>query len=70
MNIGGGANELKSAEEKFEESLNLASMGMFNLLQNETEQISQLAAFSEALFEYHSQCATILESLTQRLMEQ
>lgn len=70
MNIGGGASDLKSAEEKFEESLNLASMGMFNLLQNETEQISQLAAFSEALYEYHQQCATILENLTKRLMEQ
>lgn len=64
------SNEIKLAEEKFEESFNLASMGMFNLLQNETEQISQLAALSEALFEYHSQCASILESLTQRLIEQ
>lgn len=69
-NIGGSVAETKVAEDKFEESFNLASMGMHNLLQNETEQISQLAAFSEALFEYHSQCASILESLTQRLMEQ
>ncbi|KAI1301658.1 Endophilin-A [Halotydeus destructor] len=69
-NIGGGANDMRQAEEKFEASFNLASMGMFNLLQNETEQISQLAAFAEALSEYHSQCANILESLTQRLMEQ
>ena len=58
------------AEDKFEESMNLASMGMFNLLQNETEMISQLAALSEALYEYHSQTASILESLTQRLIEQ
>lgn len=65
-----GDDEIKLAEDKFEESYNLASMGMFNLLQNETEQISQLAALSEALFEYHSQCASILESLTSRLMEQ
>ena len=63
-------NEIKMAEDKFEESLNLASMGMFNLLQNETELISQLAALSEALYEYHSQSATVLESLTQRLIEQ
>lgn len=62
--------EIKMAEDKFEESFNLASMGMHNLLLNEPEQISQLAALSEALFEYHSQCATILESLTSRLMEQ
>jgi len=62
--------DMKAAEEKFEESFNLASQGMFNLLQNESEQISQLAALSEALFEYHSQCASILESLTQRLIQQ
>lgn len=61
--------DIKVAEDKFEESFNLASMGMYNLLQNEPEQISQLAALSEALFEYHSQCASILESLTARLME-
>ena len=66
---GGSALNIRAAEEKFEESYNLAAMGMFNLLQNEPEQISQLAAFSEALFEYHSQSANILESLTQRLME-
>ncbi|RWS25848.1 lysophosphatidic acid acyltransferase endophilin-like protein [Leptotrombidium deliense] len=63
-------DEIKLAEDKFEESFNLASAGMFNLLQNETEQISQMAALSEALFEYHSQCASILESLTSRLMDQ
>ena len=62
--------DIKIAEDKFEESFNLASMGMHNLLQNEPEQISQLAALSEALFEYHSQCASILESLSSRLMEQ
>ena len=63
-------NDIKAAEEKFEESFNLASMGMFSLLSNETEQISQLAAFSEALYEYHSQCASILETLTARLIQQ
>ncbi|XP_074602757.1 SH3 domain containing GRB2 like, endophilin-A isoform X2 [Brevipalpus obovatus] len=64
------SEEIKTSEDKFEESFNLASMGMHNLLQNEPEQISQLAALSEALFEYHSQCASILESLSSRLMEQ
>ncbi|XP_015782585.1 endophilin-A isoform X1 [Tetranychus urticae] len=62
--------EVKTSEEKFEESFNLASMGMHNLLQNEPEQISQLVALSEALFEYHSQCASILESLSSRLADQ
>jgi endophilin-A len=62
--------EIKLAEDKFEESFNLASMGMHNLLQNDIEQVSQIAALSEALYEYHSQCANILESLTSRLIEQ
>ncbi|CAG2182470.1 unnamed protein product, partial [Oppiella nova] len=63
-------DEIKLAEDKFEESFNLASMGMHNLLQNDVEQVSQIAALSEALYEYHTQCANILESLTSRLMEQ
>ena len=63
-------DDIKLAEDKFEESFNLASMGMHNLLQNDIEQVSQIAALSEALYEYHSQCANILESLTSRLMEQ
>ncbi|CAG2106753.1 unnamed protein product [Medioppia subpectinata] len=63
-------DDIKLAEDKFEESFNLASMGMHNLLQNDVEQVSQIAALSEALYEYHTQCANILESLTSRLMEQ
>ncbi|KPM03685.1 endophilin-A-like protein [Sarcoptes scabiei] len=61
--------EIRMAEEKLEESYNLASMGMHNLLQNEVEQMSQICVLSEALYEYHSQCANILESLNARLME-
>ena len=45
-------------------------MGMHNLLQNDVEQISQISALSEALYEYHTQCANILESLVSRLIEQ
>lgn len=63
-------DEIKLAEDKFEESFNLASMGMHNLLENEVEQISQLAAFIEGLVEYHSQCGEILQSLQERLIEQ
>lgn len=43
-------DEIRLAEDKFEESYNLASMGMHNLLQNDIEQISQIAALSEALY--------------------
>lgn len=70
----GGAHlseeEIKVAEDKFEESFNLASMGMFNLLENDVEQISQLAALAEALYDYHNQCAAVLQSATERLLEQ
>lgn len=62
--------EIKLAEDKFEESFNLASMGMFNLLENDVEQISQLAALAEAFCEYHQQCAEVLQGLTERLLEQ
>ncbi|XP_071035217.1 endophilin-A isoform X12 [Parasteatoda tepidariorum] len=62
--------EIKLAEDKFEESFNLASMGMFNLLENDVEQISQLASLAEALYDYHNQCAAILQSAVERLVEQ
>ncbi|GFU03768.1 endophilin-A [Nephila pilipes] len=62
--------EIRLAEDKFEESFNLASMGMFNLLENDVEQISQLASLAEALYDYHNQCAAILQSATERLNEQ
>ena len=68
--MGMTVQDVKVAEDKFAESYNLASMGMFNLLANETEHISQLTALTEALYEYHTQCASVLESLVSRLQEQ
>ncbi|KAG8177299.1 hypothetical protein JTE90_002527 [Oedothorax gibbosus] len=62
--------EIRLAEDKFEESFNLASMGMFNLLDNDVEQISQLASLAESLYDYHNQCAAILQSAVERLNEQ
>ncbi|KAG9508576.1 Endophilin-A [Fragariocoptes setiger] len=59
--------EIKMAEDKFEESFNLASQGMHNLLQNDVEQISQLSALVESLRDYHKQCGTIFESLSEKL---
>ncbi|XP_044765702.1 endophilin-A isoform X6 [Coccinella septempunctata] len=61
--------EIKTAEDKFAESLHLAQMGMFNLLENDVEQISQLATFAEGLLDYHSQCTDILRTLTETLQE-
>lgn len=62
-------DEIKLAEEKFAESLHLAQMGMFNLLENDVEQISQLATFAEGLLDYHSQCTEVLKHLTEALLE-
>lgn len=61
--------ELTLAQAKFEQSLNYAAEGMHNLLQNQTEHINQLTALTQALQEYHSQCAMILEGLASRLSE-
>ncbi|XP_035723129.1 endophilin-A-like isoform X3 [Vespa mandarinia] len=62
-------DEIRQAEEKFAESLHLAQMGMFNLLENDVEQVAQLATFSEALLEYHQQCIDVLRVLTDKLLE-
>lgn len=61
--------EMKVAEDKFEESFNLASQGMHNLLQNDVEQISQFCALTEALRDFHKQCGSILEGLTEKLVD-
>ncbi|XP_063982393.1 endophilin-A isoform X5 [Diachasmimorpha longicaudata] len=66
---GYGDDEIRQAEEKFAESLHLAQMGMFNLLENDVEQVAQLATFSEALLEYHQQCTEVLKVLTETLLE-
>ncbi|XP_054285772.1 endophilin-A isoform X2 [Macrosteles quadrilineatus] len=62
-------DEIKQAEEKFAESLHLAQMGMFNLLENDVEQVSQLTSFAEALYEYHQQCTEILRTVVENLQE-
>ncbi|XP_044728113.1 endophilin-A isoform X1 [Chrysoperla carnea] len=62
-------DEIKTAEDKFAESLHLAQMGMFNLLENEVEQVAQLATFADALLEYHQQSTDILKLLVENLNE-
>ncbi|XP_071450303.1 endophilin-A isoform X4 [Hetaerina americana] len=64
-----GDEEIRLSEDKFAESLQLAQVGMFNLLENDVEQISQLASFAEALLEYHQQCTEILKTLTETMIE-
>ncbi|XP_062533471.1 endophilin-A-like isoform X1 [Armigeres subalbatus] len=62
-------DEIRSAEEKFAESLQLAQVGMYNLLENDVEQVSQLVTFAEGLLEFHSQCSDILRVLVETLNE-
>ncbi|XP_072938056.1 endophilin-A isoform X4 [Epargyreus clarus] len=62
-------DEIRQAEDKFAESLTLAQIGMFNLLDNDVEQVAQLSFFAEGLLEYHQQCTEILQGLVSTLME-
>ncbi|XP_050350027.1 endophilin-A isoform X7 [Nymphalis io] len=62
-------DEIRQAEEKFAESLTLAQIGMFNLLDNDVEQVAQVSFFAEGLLEYHQQCTEILKGLVSALME-
>ncbi|KFR15225.1 Endophilin-A3, partial [Opisthocomus hoazin] len=59
--------EVKQAVEKFEESKELAERSMFNFLENDVEQVSQLAVFVEAALDYHKQSTDILEDLQSKL---
>lgn len=61
--------EIRGAEEKFAESLQLAQVGMYNLLENDVEQVSQLVTFAEGLLDFHQQCADILRVLVEVLNE-
>uniref|UniRef100_A0A452TZP7 SH3 domain containing GRB2 like 3, endophilin A3 n=1 Tax=Ursus maritimus TaxID=29073 RepID=A0A452TZP7_URSMA len=59
--------EVRQAVEKFEESKELAERSMFNFLENDVEQVSQLAVFIEAALEYHKQSTEILQELQSKL---
>ncbi|XP_060116216.1 endophilin-A3 [Heteronotia binoei] len=59
--------EVKQAVEKFEESKELAERSMFNFLENDIEQVSQLLVLIEAALDYHRQSAEILEELQSKL---
>uniref|UniRef100_A0ABM5EX03 Endophilin-A3 isoform X1 n=1 Tax=Pogona vitticeps TaxID=103695 RepID=A0ABM5EX03_9SAUR len=59
--------EVKQAVEKFEESKELAERSMFNFLENDIEQVSQLLVFIQSALDYHKQSTEILEDLQDKL---
>jgi endophilin-A len=63
----GRDEELIQAEEKLEESKQLAEQAMFNVLSNDVEQISQLRALVEAKIDFHQQTLHALEQLKNQL---
>ncbi|XP_056299428.1 endophilin-A1-like isoform X2 [Pseudoliparis swirei] len=63
----GQDDELKQALEKFDESKEVAEQSMFNLLESDIEQVSQLAALVQAQLEYHSRSAQILQQLSSKM---
>ncbi|XP_068694479.1 endophilin-A2-like [Montipora capricornis] len=60
--------EIRAAEEKFEESKETCYSSMMNLIESsDVEQVSQLAALAEAILDYHKHCYDVMESLVATL---
>ncbi|XP_028452000.1 SH3 domain containing GRB2 like 2a, endophilin A1 isoform X13 [Perca fluviatilis] len=62
-------DDLKQALEKFDDSKEIAELSMFNLLESDIEQVSQLSALVHAQVEYHSRAAEILTQLSSKIDE-
>ncbi|XP_068434680.1 endophilin-A3a isoform X2 [Clinocottus analis] len=61
--------EIRPAVEKFDESKELAERSMFNFLENDVEQVSQLLSLIKAAAEYHRQSCEILQELSGKLQQ-
>ncbi|XP_061077818.1 endophilin-A3-like isoform X2 [Conger conger] len=59
--------EIRQAVEKFEESKELAERSMFNFLESDVEQVSQLGALIDAALVFHRQSLEVLEDLNSKL---
>ncbi|XP_007890784.1 endophilin-A1 isoform X2 [Callorhinchus milii] len=59
--------EIRQALEKFDESKEIAESSMFNLLESDIEQVSQLTALVQAQVEYHKQAGQIYQELSVQL---
>ncbi|XP_007899320.1 SH3-domain GRB2-like 1b isoform X1 [Callorhinchus milii] len=61
--------EIRQAMEKFDESKEVAETSMYNLLETDIEQVSQMSALVEAQLDYHRQAVQILDELSDKLKE-
>uniref|UniRef100_A0A8B9HR28 Endophilin-A2 n=1 Tax=Astyanax mexicanus TaxID=7994 RepID=A0A8B9HR28_ASTMX len=61
--------EVKQALEKFHESKEVAEISMYNLLETDIEQVSQLSSLVESQLQYHKQAVQILEELSDKLKD-
>uniref|UniRef100_A0A915PM11 SH3 domain-containing protein n=1 Tax=Setaria digitata TaxID=48799 RepID=A0A915PM11_9BILA len=61
--------ELIQAEDKLEESKQLAEQAMYSLLSNDVEQVTQLCALVDAQLDFHRQTTQVLERLRTQLNE-
>ena len=61
--------ELRMAEEKFDESKRLTEAAMNNLIDADVERIAHLSGLVSSLLEYHKSAASVLENLATRLEE-
>uniref|UniRef100_A0A8C4R9Y6 SH3 domain containing GRB2 like 1, endophilin A2 n=1 Tax=Eptatretus burgeri TaxID=7764 RepID=A0A8C4R9Y6_EPTBU len=55
--------EVTAAEDKFKESYEVTSEALYNLIDSEVEQVSQLRSLVDAQLEYHQNAVTILQEL-------
>ncbi|XP_031719773.1 SH3-domain GRB2-like 1b isoform X2 [Anarrhichthys ocellatus] len=61
--------ELRQALEKFHESKEVAETSMYNLLETDIEQVSQLSSLVESQLQYHRQAVQVLEELSDKLKD-
>ncbi|XP_023699648.1 endophilin-A2 isoform X1 [Paramormyrops kingsleyae] len=61
--------EVRQALEKFHESKEATEISMYNLLETDIEQVSQLSSLVESQLHYHRQAVQILEELSDKLKD-
>ncbi|KTF86889.1 hypothetical protein cypCar_00020634 [Cyprinus carpio] len=61
--------EVRQALEKFHESKEVAEISMYNLLETDIEQVSQLSSLVESQLQYHRQAVQVLDELSDKLRD-